>query len=453
MNVVREQIKSVKQVLSIQEVDSAKTYRPAAFCMLTEVDGQDIAYNTLTGEIAELTEKEAGLLREKEIAFCEEASELVKKWYLVPVEHDDIQLSDEIEAFVKLFEKEDGISSYTIFPTMDCNARCFYCFENGRQKMPMSEQTAKDVVEYICKNAPSDKKVKIAWFGGEPLYNARVIDIITSGLKEKGIEFASTIVSNGFLFNDELVSHAKNDWNLKQAQITLDGEEETYNTVKAYIDADGKNPFLVVTDNIEKLVLADIKVNIRLNMGEHNKEELFSLVEWLGKRFAGEKKPNVYAHLLFEYEKTGVSVEKHIAAAKALSMLEQRCFELGFSHVEPVRKEVRLNHCMADSDRAITILPTGKLGKCEHYSDDEFVGDIYSGITDKAKVAEFAERVVPKELCNDCPAYPQCIRLKKCNTNVLAPCDVARRMLAKHKLEIQAKYTYRKLKEKETKAE
>nr|MBQ5811784.1 hypothetical protein [Clostridia bacterium] len=127
--------------------------------------------------------------------------------------------------------------------------------------------------------------------------------------------------------------------------------------------------------------------------------------------------------------------------------------EYGFLAVGKVRDAVRHNHCMADSDASVTVLPSGKLGKCEHYSDSDFVGDIHSGITEKDKVAEFAERVVPVELCKDCSAYPQCIRLKKCNSSQVAPCDVARKMLAEHKLLLQAENTYRKLKEKENKAE
>ena len=42
-----------------------------------------------------------------------------------------------------------NITGYTIFPTTDCNARCFYCFELDRSRIPMSVETARKVVRYI----------------------------------------------------------------------------------------------------------------------------------------------------------------------------------------------------------------------------------------------------------------------------------------------------------------
>ena len=225
MKVIKEQIAAVKVVLPNQELNMAKSYRALSFCVITKVDGQNIAYNALTGELTELSDSEARLFDFDEIKLDELSIPLAEKWFFVPVDHNDIQLAEEIRAFVKIFQKKDGIFSYTIFTTMDCNARCFYCYEMGRPRTPMSEETAREVVEFIDKNVSSKRKVKLSWFGGEPLYNQNVINIITDGLRKKDIEFKSHIITNGYLFDDKVVANAKEKWNIKRVQISLDGTE------------------------------------------------------------------------------------------------------------------------------------------------------------------------------------------------------------------------------------
>ena len=78
-------------------------------------------------------------------------------------------------------------------------------------------------------------------------------------------------------------------------------------------------------------------------------------------------------------------------------------------------KEARQNWCMADNGKSIMIAPTGDIGLCEHYSEDHFISHIDSAdIVDEEMVAKFRERREEIELCNNCPIYPQCLRLKMC---------------------------------------
>ena len=103
MRVIQEQIKMLPSILGKQEIDGQKTYRPISFCILTDTDGQFIAYNSLTGEIVEVSGAEAEILKKETLSVCEDAKQLIEKWYLVPCEHDDIELANEILAFVKVF--------------------------------------------------------------------------------------------------------------------------------------------------------------------------------------------------------------------------------------------------------------------------------------------------------------------------------------------------------------
>ena len=43
------------------------------------------------------------------------------------------------------------------------------------------------------------------------------------------------MISNGYLFSEEIIDRAARLWELRNVQITLDGTEKVYNETKAYI--------------------------------------------------------------------------------------------------------------------------------------------------------------------------------------------------------------------------
>ena len=233
--------------------------------------------------------------------------------------------------------------------------------------------------------------------------------------------------------------------------LRLDGTEEIYNRSKAFI-YEGVNAFKVVTDNIEGLLKEDVFVSIRLNLGEHNKEDLYKLVEWIDKRYPDKSHLSVYAHLLFEYYDNAVKDDLRGTLAADLIELEDYCRRVGLRNDRTFTDGIKTTRCMADNDGAITITPTGKLGKCEHYTEDNFAGDIYNGITDPDTVARFKERSNTKEICSGCAAYPSCIILKMCPDVGNTVCNNAARKIAETALERSLVATYKKIKEQKNKA-
>lgn len=447
MKTIKETIKSVATFLSTQDVFPEKQYRRISFCFIEDIDGTAVAYNSLTGEMVELNERELAVLQEDVVIPSDGTRELIEKWFLVPTDHNDIQLCDELRDMVSLFKKENGIHSYTIFTTMDCNARCFYCYEMGRPRIPMSEEVAEKTAEFIKKNS-NGKAVRLAWFGGEPLCNIKVIDIITERLREAGVEFKSVFTSNGSLFEQDVVDKAVEKWNIKNVQITLDGTEDVYNRAKAYMNSKGKNPFVIVTDNIERLLKKGVSVVIRMNMGTHNKDDLFNLVDWTDQRYKGYDNLSMYPHLLFDTDfSTPLDNDVQLSFAKDLLSLEKYCMDKDRLSVRDLFNKIRVSKCMADSSTTVTITPQGYLGKCEHFSEDEFVGTLDSGITDLQKVADFKEKVNSPELCQGCHVYPLCVELKKCPDKGRYVCSAAKRYIQDVHTRLRVVNYYKKLKE------
>jgi radical SAM protein with 4Fe4S-binding SPASM domain len=273
----------------------------------------------------------------------------------------------------------------------------------------MTAETASKVVRYIVAHR-GDEKVNIRWFGGEPLVNTKAIDQICTELSQQGVPFRSSMISNGYLFDADRIQRAKDLWQLQQVQITLDGTEQTYNRVKAYVHQ-GVNAFERVLQNIAMLTAAGIHVIIRLNVDKHNIGEMAELVQLLHQRFGTNEHLSIYSHELF-VERTPED-EAEIFAQQ--TQLAQQIAACGYkNHKRGLQKDINLNHCMADGDGSVVIAPDGNLGKCEHYIDSEFFGHIDHEERDKAILRKFKERRADIEACATCPYYPQCYRLVMC---------------------------------------
>ena len=394
-----------EQIVGRQKRVDGERYRLMTYVVQQPVTDGLLLYNTLTCSMV--------LLQPDEAADITAQRELIDRWFLVPQGHDDHKLCRQVRQMAALLKPAaKAITYYTILTTTGCNARCFYCFEQGTKPVTMTTKTASKVVRYIVKHR-GDEKVNISWFGGEPLVNAKAIDQICTGLREQGVPFRSEMISNGYLFDADRVQRAKDLWQLKRVQITLDGTAQTYNRVKDYVYRD-VNAFERVLQNIGLLTGTGIHTRIRLNVGKHNIGEMAELVELLHQRFGANERLSVYS--------AGLLDEEHNAELFAQRMqLEQQITACGFARkLYDLPKDIRLNCCMADDDGSrVVIAPDGHLGKCDHYLDREFFGHIDSEERNEAILRKFKERRADIEACATCFYYPQCIRLVMCHRETI----------------------------------
>lgn len=389
-------------------------YRLLTYVLTAEEADVKIFYNLLTHEMIAVNIKELELPETKKY--------LVENWYLVPIKHDDQQLVDECRAVLTLMDSwPRKIHAFHIFTTLDCNARCFYCFEKRLPGSDMTLKTADRVIEYMREQADGDP-IKIVWFGGEPLFNYPIIDYITDGLRKKGLHFESDMISNGLLFNNTLIKNAKHLWNIKSIQITLDGTRQIYNRIKAYV-TDEADPFERVLQNIKGLLQEKIKVLIRLNVGLHNYSDIQKLVDFLCDEFKGEEKIYIYVSPLIEVTK--YSDENKIRMYELLEDLERKLnHAFGRKKKKEFSDKIANKYCMATGREAVTILPDGKVGICENVTSGVLLGDIYNKEIDVKVRENFGRRFYREDKCKPCVLYPDCYVVNGCpNKDAIEGCD------------------------------
>lgn len=316
----------------------------------------------------------------------------------------------------------DSLRGCVLMTTTACNARCHYCYEKGILPVGMTIPVAEKVAKFLAERA-TDKKMKIQWFGGEPLLNTRVMDYITKYLEDSGVTVTSSMISNGYLLNEENVEKMEKVWHMNFVQITIDGPKDTYNAIKNFKVKDA-NPFDTVIGNIKRVLeKTNVKIAIRINACEENIDELDELLSFISTEFKDElqtKKKNrimvdfaqIYqlaSNIYGEYPE-GFE-EKYDALKKKYSSIIK-----GRNHVTLIKK-TNLQFCGADAGHMVVIHPSGQLGPCEHWTDKEIMGDVENGITNP-EIPE-AWRIKGGsnlDYCKKmkCPMIPSCKRSTKC---------------------------------------
>lgn len=162
------------------------------------------------------------------------------------------------------------MAKVTIMPTLNCNFRCWYCYEEHFNSK-MDEKSVEATIKFCKKliDMGSVKVFNLDWFGGEPLlYFDEIIYPIASILREycmqKEVIFVHGITTNGYLISDERIKKFQ-EIDLRNFQITLDGSMEYHN--KTRFSATDKNTYVTITRNIERLVtlIKNISMMVRIN--------------------------------------------------------------------------------------------------------------------------------------------------------------------------------------------
>lgn len=146
----------------------------------------------------------------------------------------------------------------------------------------------------------------------------------------------------------------------------------------------------------------DIRIHIRLNLTEENKDNLIELIHFLSKRFDAFKNKKtsdnafllgVYVHTIFQ------DLDKAEADAHSESLLksiydnefeiENLLLEEGLNIKYGLPRYIRVNHCMADNGWSAVILPDGSLTVCEHHvGGNQNFGTIYTDERNENKLSE-----------------------------------------------------------------
>ena len=187
--------------------------------IFTDSDENLILYNFLSGinsitrvskcntdKFAELFLKPKTIVGELYLKYQNIINALIEKGILISNDTDESVILDSIHYNIS-FKSELAL---TILPTGNCNFRCPYCYESSQQfyRTPMKQDAQNALLKFIFRNIPKYTSIHVAWFGGEPLLEAKTIqylsDNIINACDTRHIPYSSEIITNGYLLTPEL---------------------------------------------------------------------------------------------------------------------------------------------------------------------------------------------------------------------------------------------------------
>ncbi len=195
---------------------------------------------------------------------------------------------NELEHIKEISYKTDFNESHyklIINPTMNCNFKCWYCYETHIKDSKMSQETLTKVTKYIDTLLQEKKGVlkdfHLSWFGGEPLlYFDKVILPLLKNVYPKmetnNINFHSGFTTNGLLLNQKILDNCKK-YRVTGFQITLDGHRERHNKVRFVSKTRGSYDKIV--ENIKLCLTNKFKVGVRINISEETISSLLYVID------------------------------------------------------------------------------------------------------------------------------------------------------------------------------
>lgn len=371
-------------------------YNKSRFNYISNTKKGHVIYNTLYNSLTRLSDEEYSLYLTERVENELILNQFISQGILVDSSVDELEQYNLYTQYATRYIKHKP--HITVTPTMECNARCFYCYEDGVRCGKMDNTDCSYIIRFL-KTLDCSNGIDVTWFGGEPLMNEEWIDYFSDSLMEAGIDFSAFIITNGSMITDNVIQKMQTKWKTNEIQITLDGCFEEYALRKNYIDCDG-NIYYKILRIIGKLASAGINVQLRMNIDRNNMDSILQAVEDISQLYKDNSMVNCYPAFLVG-AKEPLSDREKIEFIKKMIDVSAGKFNVN----EYLYRPPRAMACYYNQTNAFSIDAKGYVFSCEHLlgHENQSLGNIKSNI--KVNSREISGR---RKECQGCVFLPKC---------------------------------------------
>lgn len=279
-------------------------YQISRYTFIFNRDKHNFIYNSRINNFYEIPDAALCLLDQlsnlklsectnEEVDFLES---LIRNKIIVEKGEDDLYF-DELNVLYNIQANSTSTLHLTIVPTILCNLRCPYCFEESKPKGFMSDKVINSVVDFI-KHKHWTNKYSISWFGGEPLLAINQIEKTLELLhQERDLELTHhSIITNGTLLGHKAIEVFQK-FPLDSIQITLDGFKESHDRKRH--DEGNQGTFDKIINNVKNFTKCSPNtfVSFRINVDNSNYREYVTAHKYLKEMFKNDN-VGIYAGIL-----------------------------------------------------------------------------------------------------------------------------------------------------------
>ena len=392
---------------------------------LRKIDDVTIFFNSMTCALAVVDENFLRAYHEIENGSFDESQhdpklieDMKSSGCIVEDDFDEIQ----ILKFNRNLAKFDMSSlALTIAPTLACNFRCKYCFEQHKSGL-MSDQIQNDLIEFVENRLKSAKNFSVTWYGGEPLIAKKIVYDLSQkflDLCERfNAKYDAFIITNASLMKDEDIESFKR-FKIRGAQITIDGPPKIHDARR--ISIDGSSTFDKLVNRANDLLNANLEVIVRINIDKENLEHVDELLEILRDRIERHEKLKIDFGQVSSFTEICKSIESDCynndQYAEILLPLYAKVLSMGFSmNKMSVYPNPRANFCCTDYVNSFVVDERGLLYRCwNHVGNEKFSCGSLSNLKDKMPTSNrnylswINWNPIEHEKCSDCKFLPICM--------------------------------------------
>lgn len=332
---------------------------------------------------------------------------LCKKLGLVIASDIDEDLLIKAKYRLNIFN--DRSYRLTLNPTLDCNLKCWYCYET-HTPIAMDDNVSQNIIKYVTTLIEKNKisTFHLDWFGGEPLllFDEIVYPIskkIQTLCKDNNVRFLNSITTNGSLITPEMINQF-NDIELFTFQITLDGTQKNHDSVRKTIKGEGT--YNKIVSNVIALCnqLNFTDLCLRIN---YQNSYLNNVLEIINS-FPREIRPkiDIFFQQIWQMEGKEDTLD--------LTNIKKAFQEEGFKKKE-TNQYFKGYRCYADKYNQAIINPDGSVFKCTardfiKESPDGRLLDDGTINWDLQKIAKrFGQSPFEAQMCDNCSFLPLCL--------------------------------------------
>jgi uncharacterized protein len=316
--------------------------------------------------------------------------------------------------------------------TNQCNLSCAYCYEysedkivdtaNGKKPKFMSEETARESVEFMLRESGDNRVAYITFFGGETLLNFPVLQKTVAYARRRGAELGKevefSLTTNATLLRPEIVDFLVD--NRVSVTISIDGPRELQDKFRVFHNGEGS--YDIVAPKIRALLARHrsrpIGARVTLASGVTDVKRIYKhLTEEIGFREVGFAPATTSSNRPYAISDSGMDGVLGQFSDLAFEFLEAAVENRhhGFSNVKDTLEEIHKGVSKAFPCGAglglLGVATDGDVNLCHRFagSDAHKFGDVRSGI-DRPAQAAFLEHhhIDEKTDCHTCWARPLC---------------------------------------------
>ncbi len=386
------------------------------FNLFFPYEGYYVGYNSFTDSYMVLEEmlyemydaskkrKDFGELQEVNEQFY---NNLCNAGFLVDPELNEVE---QVARLSKAIDTDADDSTYELHinPTMNCNFKCWYCYETHIKDSKMDQQTISKtqmLITRILTEKQHLQKFHLGWFGGEPLlyFNKVMLPILKYAQQqcaERNIHFDSGMTSNGLLLTPQVIADCKK-YGLNSFQITLDGNRERHDKVRFI--SEGRGSYDAIVSNIKDLARNQLRVNIRLNISPETLDGIADIAEDFSDVPAEDR-----AWVQFGLHKVWQEkVEMDDAIFENRLLLREKGFSVASGTMNSV-----VNSCYGDKRNHSVINYNGEVFKCtaRDFTNANSEGQLgeQGSIQWNEKYERRMNAKFKNKPCLECPILPMC---------------------------------------------